>query len=91
VPRLDVWETKDAFVVKAEMPGVEPKEIEIALTGDLLTLKGEQAKDPEEKEERYLRVERMYGACLRSRPASDGGGRKQGYRDANHDRAPRWR
>ncbi len=50
----------------AEMPGVDPKEIEIALTGDLLTLKGEKEKETEEMEERYHRVERTYGAFLRS-------------------------
>jgi len=48
------------------MPGVDPKEIEIALTGDLLTLKGEKEKETEEMEERYHRVERTYGAFLRS-------------------------
>jgi HSP20 family protein len=66
VPKLDVSETKDAMVVGAEMPGVDPKEIEIALMGDLLTLKGEKEKETEENEERYHRVERTYGAFLRS-------------------------
>jgi HSP20 family protein len=65
-PQLDVSETKDAMVVKAEMPGVDPEEIEIRLTGDLLTLKGEKEKETAEKEERYHRVERTYGAFLRS-------------------------
>jgi HSP20 family protein len=65
-PKLDVSETKDAMVVTAEMPGVDPKEIEIALTGDLLTLKGEKKKETEEKEEHHHRVERTYGAFLRS-------------------------
>jgi HSP20 family protein len=65
-PRLDLSETKDAMVVKAEMPGVDPKDIEISLTGDLLTLKGEKEKETEQKEERFHRVERTYGAFLRS-------------------------
>ena len=65
-PKLNVSETKDAMVVTAEMPGVDSKEIEIALTGDLLTLKGEKEKETEAKEERYHRVERTYGAFLRS-------------------------
>ena len=65
-PKLDVSETKDAVVVTAEMPGIDPKEIEIALTGDLLTLKGEKEKETGEKEERFHRVERTYGAFLRS-------------------------
>ena len=64
-PKLDVSETQDAMVVKAEMPGLDPKEIEIRLTGDLLTLKGEKEKETAEKEERYHRVERTYGAFLR--------------------------
>lgn len=65
-PRLDVSEEKDAMVVKAEVPGVDPKDIEITLTGDLLTLKGEKEKETEEKEARYHHVERTYGAFLRS-------------------------
>jgi HSP20 family protein len=65
-PKLNVSETKDAMVVTAEMPGVDPKEIEIALTGDLLTLKGEKEKETVDKEERFHRVERAYGAFLRS-------------------------
>jgi HSP20 family protein len=65
-PRLDVWETKEAMVVTAAMPGVDPKEIEIALTGDLLTLKGEKEKETVEKEEHFHRVERAYGAFFRS-------------------------
>jgi len=65
-PMLDVSETKDAMVVTAEVPGVDPKEIEIALTGDLLTLKGEKEKAKEEKEEHYHRVERTYGTFLRT-------------------------
>ena len=65
-PTLNVAETKDAMVVTAEMPGVEPKEVEVALTGDLLTLKGEKERAAETKEERYHRVERTYGLFLRS-------------------------
>ena len=65
-PTLDLSETKDAMIVTAEMPGVDAKDIEIALTGDLLTLKGDKEKTNEDKEERYHRVERSYGAFLRS-------------------------
>jgi HSP20 family protein len=65
-PKLNVSETKDAMVVTAETPGVDPKDIEIALTGDLLTLKGQKEKEIEDKEERYHRVERTYGAFFRS-------------------------
>lgn len=65
-PKLNMSETKDTMLVTAEMPGVDPKEIEIALTGDLLTLKGEKEREAMEKEERYHRVERAYGGFLRS-------------------------
>jgi HSP20 family protein len=65
-PKLNVSETKDAMVVTAELPGVDPKEFAITLTGDLLTLKGEKERETEEKEERYHRVERIYGTFLRS-------------------------
>ena len=65
-PKLNVSETKDAMVVTAEMPGVDPKELEIVLTGDLLTLKGEKEKETVEKEERYHRVERTHGAFVRT-------------------------
>jgi len=65
-PKLDLAETNEVIVVTAEMPGVDLKEIEIALTGDLLALKGEKENATEEKEERYHRVERTYGAFLRT-------------------------
>ena len=66
VPKVDVTETKDVFTVKAEMPGVDPKEIGVTLAGDLLTLNGHREKVTEDKEERYHRMERTYGAFLRS-------------------------
>jgi HSP20 family protein len=65
-PKLDVSETKDAMVVTAEMPGLDPKEIEVALNGDVLTLKGEKEKETTKDEERFHRAERTYGAFLRS-------------------------
>jgi HSP20 family protein len=68
MPKLDISETKDAMVLKAETPGVDPKDIEVTLMGDLLTLKGEREKAAEEKEEeeRYHRIERTYGTFFRS-------------------------
>ena len=65
-PHLDLTETKEAMVVTTEVPGVDPKDIEIALAGDYLTLKGEKGRETEKKEERYHRVERTYGAFLRT-------------------------
>jgi HSP20 family protein len=65
-PRLDVADTKDALVVKAEIPGIEPKEIELTLQDQVLTIKGEKRQEKEEKEEQYYRMERSYGAFARS-------------------------
>ncbi len=55
-PSLDVSETKNNIVVKAEVPGMDAKDIDISLTGDLLTIKGEKKQEQEEKDENYYRV-----------------------------------
>jgi HSP20 family protein len=65
-PLMDVAETADQVVVKAEIPGIEPKEIDISLSGDVLTVKGEKKSEREEKKENYHLVERNYGAFSRS-------------------------
>ena len=66
IPSLDVSETKDNFVVKAEVPGIDAKNIDISLTGDVLTIRGEKKHEKEEKEEDYHLVERGYGTFSRS-------------------------
>jgi HSP20 family protein len=65
-PNMDVSETKEAFVVKMEVPGMEPGDIQVALQENMLTVKGEKRQEKEEKEERYHRVERNYGAFTRT-------------------------
>lgn len=65
-PTLDVAETKDEVVVKVEVPGVEPKDIAVALEDGMLTIKGEKRAETEEKDKRYHRVERSYGAFYRA-------------------------
>ncbi len=67
-PKIDVADTKEAFVVKAEVPGMDPKEIALTLEGDVLTIKGEKTHEKEEKDEHYYRRERSYGAFARSIP-----------------------
>ena len=66
LPSLDVAETKDEIVVKAEVPGMDPKNIDISLSDGLLTIKGEKKQEREEKEEDYHLVERSYGTFTRS-------------------------
>jgi HSP20 family protein len=65
-PSLDLSETKEAFVVKAEVPGMEQGDIQVALQENLLTIKGEKKLEKVEKDERYHRVERTYGAFTRT-------------------------
>jgi HSP20 family protein len=63
---LDVYQTDDHVTVKASLPGVSPDEVEISITGDLLTIKGEHKEETEAKEEDYFRKERRFGAFSRS-------------------------
>ena len=65
-PAMDVAETADKVVVKAEVPGMEPKDIDITLSGEILTIKGEKKSEREEKKENYHLVERSYGSFSRS-------------------------
>jgi HSP20 family protein len=65
-PALDMTEGKEAITVKAELPGVEPREIAVSLEGDLLTIKGEKEAKKEDKDERRHRVERSWGSFMRS-------------------------
>jgi HSP20 family protein len=65
-PAVDVSETDDAVVVKAELPGLDPKDVEISLSGDVLTIKGEKKEEKEEKTKSFQRVERSYGSFTRS-------------------------
>jgi HSP20 family protein len=65
-PRLDLTETKDALMAALEVPGLDPKDIQISLQEQLLTIKGEKKHEKEEKDERRHRVERAYGAFTRA-------------------------
>ena len=66
MPSVDISETKDSLVVKAEIPGMESKDIDISLSGDLLTIKGEKKQKTEEKKENFHRIETRYGAFSRT-------------------------
>lgn len=66
VPAFDVSETDAEFLVKAELPGVEPKDVEVNLSGNVLTVKGEKKQEREEKTESLYRVERSFGSFSRS-------------------------
>jgi HSP20 family protein len=63
---LDVRESDDDLTVKASIPGVKPKDIDISVTGDSLTIKGETHEETEEKEGNYHMRERRFGAFRRT-------------------------
>ena len=65
-PALDVYQTTDELVVKATLPEVKPGDVEIEITGDTLTIKGESKAKQEVKKEDYLYQERRYGSFSRS-------------------------
>jgi HSP20 family protein len=71
-PRVDVAETDKAIEVSAELPGIEEKDIEVSLSGDLLTIKGEKKAEKEERLLNYHISERAYGAFNRSIPLPAG-------------------
>lgn len=65
-PAVDIFETSDSIVMKAELPGVSREHIDIQVQDNTLTLKGERKFEREVKEENYLRIERSYGAFQRA-------------------------
>jgi len=65
-PAFDVSETENALIVRAEIPGMDKKDIDIHLTDGLLTIKGEKRHEREDKEKNYHRIERSYGAFSRT-------------------------
>ncbi len=66
VPAVDVSETDDNILVKAELPGMESKDIDVSVQGDILVIKGEKKEEKESKEENFHRIERRRGTFARS-------------------------
>jgi HSP20 family protein len=65
-PSVDIFENENEIVFKAELPGMNAKDIEVKLENNVLTLKGERQFEKETKEENYHRVEREFGTFSRS-------------------------
>lgn len=65
-PAVDIFETENSIVLKAELPGVDPKDVEVRVEDNTLYLKGERKFEKETKEENYHRIERSYGSFARS-------------------------
>jgi HSP20 family protein len=66
IPSVDISETKDEIVVRAEVPGMKKDDIKITLQDNVLMLTGERKQEKEEKETNYYRMERAYGSFVRS-------------------------
>jgi len=65
-PSVDIYETEHELVVKADLPEVDPKDLDIRVENNILTIRGERKFEKKAKEESYLRVERSYGSFSRS-------------------------
>jgi HSP20 family protein len=65
-PAVDIYETEHELVVKADLPDVDLKDLDIRVENNLLTLRGERKFEKKVSEENYLRVERAYGGFSRS-------------------------
>jgi len=63
---VDMYQTANDVVVKAALPGLKPEEVDISITGDTLTIKGEHKEEKEVKDEDYFYKERRYGGFSRS-------------------------
>lgn len=67
-PAVEMYETDHDVVVKAEMPNIDPKNVDITVTNDTITLKGETKHEEEQKDRNYYRRELRYGAFSRTLP-----------------------
>jgi len=66
MPRFDVKETKDAFLFKADLPGVQQSDVDISLSGNQLTITGKRDGEQQQAGENYFMLERGYGSFSRS-------------------------
>lgn len=71
-PSVDVAETDRAIKVSVDLPGMEERDIDVTLTGDVLTIRGERKHEREENEKGYFLHERSYGAFYRTIPLPPG-------------------
>jgi HSP20 family protein len=71
-PVMDCYMKGNEFIVHADLPGIDPKDVDISVTGNVLTIKGERKSDVEEKKEGYLFHETSYGKFERSLTIPEG-------------------
>lgn len=83
-PKVDVYETDDSYVLKADLPGLKKEDIKIDVHDNTLTFKGEKKVEKKTEKDNYVRVERSYGSFKRSFTLSDNVDSeniKAGYKD----------
>jgi HSP20 family protein len=83
-PRIDISDSDNALVITAEMPGLDEKDFEVTLAGDLLTIKGEKKTEKEDRNGSAYYVERRFGSFSRSVRLPFAAGDQQV--EANYDR-----
>jgi HSP20 family protein len=66
MPPIDLSENNDTVFVRLEVPGIDPKDIQVQLKGNVLTVRGEKIRETEKKDESYFRAERSYGSFVRT-------------------------
>jgi len=72
VPRFDIKETKNTYVLKADLPGVREEDVQVSLNGNLLAVSGKREEEHRDEGEQYYAVERTYGTFSRSFALPDG-------------------
>ena len=65
-PAVDIYETENELVVKADLPDLQDKDIDVRVENNTLTIRGERKFEKDVKEDNYLRIERAYGSFTRS-------------------------
>ncbi len=65
-PAVDIFETEHELVVKADLPDIDPKDLDIRVENNILTIRGERKFEKNVDQDNYLRVERAYGSFARS-------------------------
>jgi len=65
VPAVDIRETEDGFEIHADIPGVDPRDIDVHMENGVLTIKGERESEKKEEKEGFKRVEREWGSFYR--------------------------
>lgn len=64
-PRVDIREDADRFVILADLPGIDPQDVEIWMDKGILSIKGERSSEVNQQNDRYSRIERRYGSFHR--------------------------